>query len=175
MPLAAEVREMVENFLPLAEARRVHVQLVADEGVRAMVDHSALRQILLNLLDNAAKYGPVGQTIRVAVEHGPPGYARLSVEDEGPGVPEEERERVWDSFYRAERDLGSAITGSGIGLSVVSDLVFLQHGRRVVERARGGGARFVISFPAPHRVSPGSPALRAARAPRPGAAPAVLD
>jgi signal transduction histidine kinase len=175
MVLAGEVREVVESFLPLAEARRIHVRLDADTSVRAMVDHAALRQILLNLLDNAAKYGPVGQTIRVAVEHGPPGYARLSVEDEGPGVPEEERERVWDSFYRAERDLGSAITGSGIGLSVVSDLVFLQHGRRVVERARGGGARFVLDFPAPHPVSPVSHDLLAAREPRPGAAPAVLD
>jgi signal transduction histidine kinase len=173
MLLAREVREVVDNFLPLAEARRVHVRLVADENVRAVVDHAALRQILLNLLDNAVKYGPVGQTIRVGVERGPAGFARLWVEDEGPGVPETERERVWDSFYRAERDLGSAITGSGIGLSVVSDLVFLLDGRRAIETGAGGGARFVLDFPAPDAPAPHDP--HASQEPLHGRAPAVVD
>ncbi|HEU4631909.1 MAG TPA: HAMP domain-containing sensor histidine kinase [Gemmatimonadaceae bacterium] len=152
--LADEVREVVDSFLPLAQARRVRVELLTDERVHAVVAHAALRQILLNLLDNAVKYGPVGQVIQVGVEPGPAGTARLWVEDEGPGVPEEERERVWEPFYRAERDLGSPITGSGIGLSVVSDLVILQHGQRSIETGARGGARFVLDFPSPETPRP---------------------
>jgi signal transduction histidine kinase len=148
-----EVREAVDGFLPLAEARRMRVVAELEPGAVGVVDRAALRQILLNLLDNAVKYGPVGQTIRVRVARDGV-RVRLSVEDEGPGIPEHERERVWNAFYRAERDLGTEVTGSGIGLSVVNELVLLQHGRRWVEAAPGGGARVVVDFPgaAPHRA-----------------------
>lgn len=147
--LADEVRDVVDAFQPLAQARRMRVETALDGELPAMVDRGALRQILLNLLDNAAKYGPVGQTVRVRVMPGDGGRVRLSVEDEGHGVPEAERERVWEPFYRADRDLGTPVTGSGIGLSVVNDLVRLQQGRRWVEAGDAGGARFVLEFPAP--------------------------
>ena len=144
--IAQEVREVVDSFRPLVDARRMAVDLRVEE-VSAMADRAALRQILLNLLDNAVKYGPSGQTIRVAVERAGIG-ARISVMDQGPGVAEAERERVWEPFYRASRDVVSATTGSGIGLSVVSDLVRLQHGRRRVEAVPGGtGARIVVELP----------------------------
>ena len=141
-------REAVDGFLPLVQARRMRVDAKLDASAIGLVDRGALRQILLNLLDNAVKYGPVGQTIGVrVVREG--ARVRLSVEDEGPGVPEHERERVWSAFYRAERDLVTEVTGSGIGLSVVNELVLMQQGRRWIEGAPGGGARVVVEFPAP--------------------------
>ncbi len=147
--LSHELREVVDGFLPLAQARRVRVETRLEPDAVAFVDRGSLRQIALNLLDNAAKYGPPGQTVTVGVERGTDDHVRLWVEDEGPGVPEEERERVWSPFYRSQRDLVSAVTGSGIGLSVVADLVALQNGRRWIERAPGGGARVVLEFPVP--------------------------
>jgi signal transduction histidine kinase len=72
---------------------------------------------------------------------------RLEVEDQGPGVPVSNRRRVWESYYRLERDAGSAIAGSGIGLSVVMELVLLQLGRAWIEDASGGGARFIVELP----------------------------
>jgi len=157
--LAHEVREVVDSFRPLADARRMHVELQAAE-VTVMADRAALRQILLNLLDNAAKYGPAGQTVRVAVERGGIG-ACVSVADEGPGVLPEERERVWQPFYRAERDVVSATTGSGIGLAVVGELVRQLDGRRRIEAGPGGtGARVVIELPlAPARREQPEPEL----------------
>ena len=147
VPLAHEAREVVDGFRPLAEARRMQVALETVD-VTAMANRAALRQILLNLLDNAAKYGPPGQTIRVRVDRGGFG-ARLTVTDEGPGVAEAERERVWAPFYRADRDVTSATTGSGIGLSVVGELVRQLDGRRRIEAGPGGmGARVVIELPA---------------------------
>ena len=113
------------------------------------MDPRAHRPILLNFLDNAAKYGPLGQTIFVgAVRDGE--WVRLWVDDGGPGVPEDERERIWKPFYRiAPHDV--TVAGSGIGLAVVRELV-LQHGGRVrVERAPRGGARFIAELPAAER------------------------
>ncbi len=148
LAITEEVREVVDNFLPLAQARRMRVATALEPGAVAMVDRASLRQILLNLLDNAVKYGPVGQTIQVGLAR-VGGRVRLSVEDQGSGIPEAQRERVWEPFYRAPHDVGTAVTGSGIGLSVVHDLMRLQQGRRWVETGAAGGARFVLEFPAP--------------------------
>ena len=104
----------------------------------------------MNLLDNAAKYGPEGQEIRVGVERDG-AVIRVSVEDQGPGIPEGgERERIWDRFYRLARDRESAVAGTGIGLAVVGELARLQGGRAFVEAApaHGWGARFVVELPA---------------------------
>jgi len=152
--IAGQVRETVEGFAPLAEARRVDVRLALQEGVVASVDRGALKQTLINLLDNAVKYGPTGQTVTVSTSL-VGDTVRISVDDQGPGIAARERDRIWEPFYRLERDASSAVAGSGIGLSVVRDLV-MQHGGRVwVEGAPGGGARFVVELPGASGV--GSP------------------
>ena len=140
-------REVIEGFAPLAAARRVSLTPRIQEGVRVRVDRSAMRQVLLNLLDNAVKYGPPGAVVTVGVEAGP-GVARLWVEDQGPGVPAAERERIWERFARLGRDVESAVAGSGIGLAIVRELVTSSDGSCRVEQAAGGGARFVVELPA---------------------------
>ncbi len=142
------MQEVIEGFAPLAAARGVSLQATVTEGLVAPVDPGAMRQMLLNLLDNAVKYGPTGQTVTVGAAAGPNGAARLWVDDCGPGVPSADRERVWDRFWRLERDRGSAIAGSGIGLAVVRELAGLHHGRTWVEDAESGGSRFVVELPA---------------------------
>ena len=144
--VAPQIREVLEGFTPLARARQVTLESQLVEGVEAVADAGALRQILLNLLDNAVKYGPMGQTVTVRMSNGGD-WVRVEVEDQGPGVPKANRRRVWESYYRLERDAGSAVAGSGIGLSVVMELVLLQHGRAWIEDAPGGGARFVVELP----------------------------
>ncbi len=146
--LDSEVREIVDAFAPLVESRRIAVRTELEGDVWALVDRAAFRQILLNLLDNAAKYGPPSQTVTVGVARAGGERVRVWVEDEGPGVPEAERVRVWQPFYRAERDRGSVATGSGIGLAVVGDLVAQQHGRRWIETGATGGARVLLELPA---------------------------
>jgi signal transduction histidine kinase len=146
--LAPLVQEVIEAFAPLAAARGVSLQAAVTEGLVAPVDPGAMRQMLLNLLDNAVKYGPTGQTVTVGAAAGPNGAARLWVDDCGPGVPRADRERVWDRFWRLERDRGSAVAGSGIGLAVVRELASLHHGRAWVEDADSGGSRFVVELPA---------------------------
>jgi signal transduction histidine kinase len=144
--IAAHLRETMEGFAPLAQARRVDVRLEVDEGVIATVDRGALRQTLINLLDNAVKYGPTGQTVTVGMSL-VDDRVRITVDDQGPGITGRERERIWEPFYRLERDASSAVAGSGIGLSVVRELVGLHGGSVWVDRAPSGGARFVIELP----------------------------
>ena len=145
--LADEVRDTVEAFTPIAQARGVTLACELSSDVHASVDRAALRQALLNLLDNAVKYGPTGQTVRVGLRAAGP-FAHVWVEDEGPGIAPRDRERVWLPFFRLERDAGSAVAGSGIGLAVVRDLVTLHGGRVRVEDAPGGGARLLLELPA---------------------------
>jgi two-component system, OmpR family, sensor kinase len=100
------------------------------------------------VLDNAVKYGPAGQTITVGLEAGErEPWARITVEDEGPGVPAEQRATIWEPFRRLDRDSNSAVAGSGIGLSVVRKLVAGHGGRVAVVEGMVGGARFVIELP----------------------------
>ncbi|MFL5542711.1 MAG: sensor histidine kinase, partial [Longimicrobiaceae bacterium] len=154
------VREIVDAFAPLARERDARFEVLADDGVVARIDADAFRQVLLNLLDNAVKYGPPGQTVRVRLELR--GLAlRLSVDDRGPGVPWEERNRVWEPYRRLARDAEGATGGSGIGLAVVKDLVELHGGRVGVVEAPGGGARFWIELPYAMHAGP-SPAGAAA-------------
>jgi signal transduction histidine kinase len=108
-------------------------------------DPSALRQILLNLLDNAVKYGPREQTVSVAAQT-LNGRTRIVVDDQGPGIPPEDRERVWKGFYRLQRESRSAVAGSGIGLAVVHTLAADMGGRTWIEETDTGGARFIVEL-----------------------------
>jgi two-component system phosphate regulon sensor histidine kinase PhoR len=142
-----ELADALELFAPLARARRMTIAQSLEASAIVSLDRDALRQILLNLLDNAAKYGPAGQTITVGSEIAGD-RARVWVEDEGPGIPHEDRHRVFEPYVRLNRAAETTTGGSGIGLSVVRELVALHGGRTRAEGAPGGrGARIVIEFP----------------------------
>jgi signal transduction histidine kinase len=143
--VAEEVRQVVDAFGPLAAERTMRVTTTVPEPLHARVDSLALRQLLLNLLENAAKYGPKNQNVNIGAEVDG-GRVRIWVDDEGPGVPLAERASVWDPFFRGVGASSQEITGSGIGLSVVRDLVIRHGGDVAVSDAPSGGARFIVSF-----------------------------
>jgi signal transduction histidine kinase len=145
------VREIVDSFAPLAPDTDFAVRV--EPGVVVRMDPDAFRQVLLNLLDNAARYGPRGQTVQVGMAV--VGFAvRVWVADQGPGVPRDDRARVWEPYRRLEREADAATGGSGIGLAVVRDLVDLHGGRVWVDDATGGGARFVLELPGATHAGP---------------------
>ncbi len=146
-PALEEVR--LGEFVPHALARfgEVPVDLDGDAGEMAVcVDKRRLERVLFNLVENAEHHG--GGVVRVAVEPAASGV-RLAVEDAGPGVPADERERIFERFSRRRVTTrrGEA-GGTGLGLSLVSEHVRLQGGRVWVEDRPGGGARFVVELPA---------------------------
>ena len=146
LDLATLVDEVVESFAPLAGTRGVTVRTAHTGHPVARADRDALRQVLLNLLDNAVKYGPVGQTITVGTGMAPDGRAQLWVDDQGSGIPARDKARVWEPFRRLDRAVEAGISGNGIGLAVVHELVTAQGGTVSVLDASGGGASFVVSL-----------------------------
>lgn len=152
--LSREITEAADAFRPLAAARGVKLELALAPRLEADLCPHALRQVLLNVLDNAVKFGPPGQTVWVAaMPHDE--SVRILVDDQGPGIPKRERGRVWRAFYRLEAGETSS-AGSGLGLAVVRDLVRRLHGRVWVDGAPGGGARFVIELPRPRGGATGA-------------------
>jgi signal transduction histidine kinase len=133
------------------------------------VDAVAVRQIVINLLENALKFGPEGQAVTVtldversaAVSDGAGGLLRLTVDDEGPGVPPADRDRIWQPFVRLAEG-GSAPAGTGLGLSVVRQLVAELGGRSSVGDLPGRGARFRVELPLAGPVLPPRTAGRVA-------------
>jgi signal transduction histidine kinase len=141
------VDEVAEAFQPLAQAAGCRVEVAVSTGCVARVDGALLRQALVNLLDNAVKYGPAGQTVRLGLEVGRT-VIRLWVEDEGSGVPAERRREIFEAYYRLEEHRESSVAGSGIGLAVVRRVAQAHRGEALVEEGSRGGARFVIRLPA---------------------------
>jgi signal transduction histidine kinase len=143
--LESLVRETAEGFTPLAQLKSVKIETVIEEAVVARVDRNAMQQMLLNLLDNATKYGPEGQTVTIGIRR-QQSNAEIWVGDEGPGVALQDREHIWERFWRRDEDRKAGITGTGIGLSVVRELAKMHGGNSWVEAA-SDGAKFVISVP----------------------------
>ncbi|MGB9180599.1 MAG: DUF4118 domain-containing protein [Pyrinomonadaceae bacterium] len=140
----------LERAAPLTRKHRIEVWL-EDELPVVRVDARAVSEVIYTLVDNASKYSPVGTSIRLAAKNVDEQSIQLSVEDEGQGIPEELRERVFDKFFRAMRD-GDAGThqpsGTGIGLSIAQGIVEAHGGRIWIEDgASGRGARFLFTLP----------------------------
>lgn len=145
--LAPLVQETVNGFVPLAAEQGVMLQVDVPASLSVRVDAQALRQILLNLLDNAVRYGPAGQTIVVSAAR-LPDAAVVTVTDEGEGIPQADRERVWKPFVRLESAGDGNRTGSGLGLAVVHHLVTASGGTVSIVGNNPRGTR--ISFSLPH-------------------------
>jgi signal transduction histidine kinase len=140
--LAELMRHAIADVFLLAQERRIDIELDAPEHVTITGDAAALRILARNLLDNAIRYTPPGGAVRVAVA-GSDGQASLTVEDSGPGIPEKERERVFDRFYRREVNEQA---GSGLGLSIVKNIAE-QHGARIeLGVAAQGGLKATAVF-----------------------------
>ncbi|MCG8434014.1 MAG: HAMP domain-containing histidine kinase, partial [Gammaproteobacteria bacterium] len=139
------VRTVCDEFSNIHAGADLNFTAPAGQVACALVDKDAVRQILLNLLDNAVKYAQGPSHIHVRIEVAPP-EVFIIVDDNGPGVPEQERERIWEGFYRLPREQDTAIAGTGIGLAVVRELVQLHGGDCRVTESPEGGARFIVMF-----------------------------
>ncbi|HJS36711.1 MAG TPA: ATP-binding protein, partial [Burkholderiales bacterium] len=142
--LGTLVAEAADAVQPRAAERKVTIHRSgADATVRG--ERHKLASLVTNLLDNAVRYGPAGGRVAIEVQRAGDTVI-LAVEDEGPGIPPELRERVFESYYRIP---GSAGPGSGLGLAIVREIAGA-HGARVAieDGARGKGQRVVVRFPA---------------------------
>ena len=135
---------------PITRSHRVEVAVEKElPGVR--VDERAVSEVVYTLIDNAAKYSPKGSTIRISARRDGEELIQMAVEDEGPGIPLDLRERVFDKFFRATRDGDVRTrqpTGTGMGLAIAKGIVEAHEGRIWIESARSVmGTRVVFTLP----------------------------
>lgn len=139
--------EVAELYAPLAEEKRGAIIVDAQSGLAVNGDRHLLAQAVGNLVDNAVKYLPCGGTVALRVAAQPSGGARITVADNGPGIPEAEKDRVTQRFYRCTNS--ESQVGLGLGLSVVEAVARLHEGRLVLaDNHPGLRAELELSAPA---------------------------
>ena len=138
---------MVELYAPLAEEKGFAIEAELEETGEVSGHCQFLSQLVANLLDNALAYTPEDR-IRVSLAHqSATGAVRLTVEDSGPGIPPEERERVLQRFVRL--DTSRTGGGSGLGLSLVAGVATLHRAELALDASPLGGLRVTVTFPPP--------------------------
>ncbi|HEX5209692.1 MAG TPA: ATP-binding protein [Steroidobacteraceae bacterium] len=141
-------REVVAELVPLADSRQIDLGMSEAQPVMVRGERDAVATLIRNLVDNAVRYTPDGGRVDVSVERsaGTPARGLVRVVDNGPGIPPEERKRVFDRFYRKP---GTPSPGSGLGLAIVKAIA-TAHGATVElgEGADGQGLAVTIDFPA---------------------------
>jgi len=158
-------RQIVTELVPLADAGRIDLGVAAAQPATVAGDPDALRALLRNLVDNAVRYAPAGGRVDVTVESSVTA-ARVTVADDGPGIPPEERTRVFDRFYRRA---GTTPTGSGLGLAIVKAIADA-HGATVTlaDGPSGKGLAVTVAFPTAASPAAGPAAAQPSADPRRG-------
>jgi two-component system phosphate regulon sensor histidine kinase PhoR len=148
---AIDLEPLVESVLASTRLRapeQIELRLEQNGGTAvALADEDKLRQVLVNLLDNAIKYSPDGGDVKVELAGGA-GRTWLTVQDGGLGIPLGEQERIFEKFYRLDPALTRGVGGSGLGLYISRELVSRMGGTLTVRSEPGDGAAFVVDLPA---------------------------
>ena len=145
--LAAWIESLIELFRPLAERRRISIQLDSPaEGLLAWFDREQMEKVLGNLISNAIRYCNAGDRVRIEVRRRAE-TACIRIADTGPGIPAHHLPNLFERFYRAVES-NSPIEGTGIGLALSRDLILLHGGRIEVESELGAGTTFTLHWPA---------------------------
>lgn len=145
--LAQFIGRNIESFSPLIKQKDMVLTVESTPNpFMAYFDPDKLDKIIYNLISNAAKYNCPGEKVEVTLTQPEPNVARLEVHDNGPGIKKEAQKQLFKRFYEGDYRKFNTI-GTGIGLSLVRDLVQLHHGTVTVESEEGEGASFIIHFP----------------------------
>ncbi|MBB3095888.1 PAS domain S-box-containing protein [Actinoplanes campanulatus] len=137
-----DLRQQIAQALTAADSEDLPVY---GDNAHVLFHPGQLQQILVNLLSNAAKYGGGATAVRITHDAGDPGHVHVSVEDNGPGVPEEFRNRLFERLSRADRDAGT-VRGTGLGLYIVRGLAHANHGDVHHEPNPAGGSIFTLDL-----------------------------
>ena len=144
--LAELASTTVEHMLPLAEEKSLTLACQAEAGVMVDANEVRVKQVIVNLLDNAIKYTPEGGKITVRVSH-EASHALLEVEDNGIGISVEALPHVFERFYRSEQPQARRAGGTGLGLSMVQSIVEAHRGKVAVESREHFGCVFRVQLP----------------------------
>jgi heavy metal sensor kinase len=143
-------REVTSHLSVLAEDKRQQIDLRSDDGLAPIHgDRAVLREALINLLDNAIKYSPEGPRVGVRLRSvdGKAAGAAIEISDQGPGIPPEHRERIFERFYRIDKARSRDLGGAGLGLAIAKWAIDVHGGSIGVEDRPEGGSTFRVVLP----------------------------
>jgi two-component system phosphate regulon sensor histidine kinase PhoR len=141
------IQNAVADLRPLADEKNIRLEYVAPGNVPAVFgDRNLIEQVLINLLSNAIKYSPKGAWARVALAQ-QNGSCAIAVSDNGLGIPKESIPRLFEKFYRVRCDDRKDIIGTGLGLSLVKQIIEVHQGTIRVESEHGKGSTFTFTIP----------------------------
>ena len=144
--LSRVVGQVFKMLIPLADQRLIRLKCTMEKDCTVLSMEDDMYQIIFNLVENAIKYNNDGGSVHVRLNHSGEEVA-LVVEDTGVGIPDDALEHVFERFYRVDKARSRQAGGSGLGLSIVHDLVERNFGEIQVERREEGGTRFTVTFP----------------------------
>jgi heavy metal sensor kinase len=139
-------RDVASSLGILAEERNQKIAIDVADHVLVSADRLVLREAVTNVLDNALKYSPAGSSVTIRVEQ-TADRAMVAVADQGPGIPREHRERIFDRFFRIDEARSRDAGGAGLGLAIAKWAVDVHGGRITVDERPGGGSEFRIVLP----------------------------
>jgi two-component system, OmpR family, phosphate regulon sensor histidine kinase PhoR len=148
LPLRTAAQDALDDAALIAKSRQVTLENQVPAGVIAHADPERLRQVLWNLIDNAIKYGRAAGHVVIRGRVVDAEQVELSVRDDGPGIPLDAKERIFERFYRVDKARSREQGGTGLGLAIVKNLVQAHRGTVRVETAPGAGTEFFITLPA---------------------------
>ncbi|MGE0128030.1 MAG: sensor histidine kinase [Blastocatellales bacterium] len=148
--LAELAATTTEQMRLLAEDKRIRLECRANGQVEIAGDRARLKQVIVNLVDNAIKYTPKGGAVGVVVS-AEDGHAMMLVEDNGAGIPSDALPHVFERFYRVDKARSRQMGGAGLGLAIVKSIVAAHEGQVKVESAEGKGSRFIVELPQQRR------------------------
>jgi two-component system, OmpR family, phosphate regulon sensor histidine kinase PhoR len=147
LPFRSTVQDAMDDLQPRALARNVALENKVPPALVVLADSDRIRQVVSNLIDNAIKYGRAGgkTTVSGALLEG--GRVEIRVVDDGPGIPKDSQERIFERFYRVDKARSREQGGTGLGLAIVKHVVQAHGGEVRIESEAGAGSTFIITLP----------------------------
>ena len=145
--LREEVAHVIDDLQARAADKKITLQNSLPTEMQARADTDRLQQVLFNLIENAIKYGRAEGSVVIGGEMNSDGMVELWVKDDGPGIPPEAKERIFERFYRVDRARSRETGGTGLGLSIVKHIVQAHGGEVWVKSELGQGAAFFFTLP----------------------------
>ena len=147
LPLAIIMRNVAEKLMIKSAEKHVEFSVNADENIKILGNGDQMVQLILILSDNALKYSPENSIISLSAKKLEDGSVLLRVEDQGPGIPEEDIPFIWERFYKVDKSHCRNVPGTGLGLAIAKEIIRMHGAQAEVISGCGEGAAFEIKFP----------------------------
>ena len=143
------MHEVVETLRPVAAEKVIALEApISEPSILVWADRDKINQVLMNLIGNAIKFTPAQGRVTLSASRNGNGSVQVSVSDTGPGIPPDEKEKIFDKFYQIAQAGDVKPKGTGLGLAICRALVELHGGKIWVESEQSGGSTFYFTLPA---------------------------